>query len=76
MKQINDEYVPNNLVDHFLAVFILKHPNNLSILLWHEKLDTCVEFDQFTIIWEYICKSEKLGNNDTLSTDYQKESKI
>ena len=81
MKQTDDEYAPSNLVDHIMAVFSMKQPNNLSNSLWREKLDTRVdvaesigvEFDQFTVIWDYVCKSEKLGDYDTLSTDEQKE---
>lgn len=64
-----------------MAVFALKQPNGLSNPLWREKLDTRVdvaelvgvEFDQFTSMWEYICKSEGLSNYNTLSPDDQKE---
>ena len=81
MKQTDDEYAPSNLVDHMMAVLSMKQPNNLSNSLWREKLDTRVdvaesigvEFDQFTIIWEYVCKSESLGDYDMLTPDEQKE---
>ena len=81
MRQTDDEYAPSNLVDHIMAVFGMKQPNNLSNSLWREKLDTRVdvaesigvEFDQFTVIWDYVCKSEKLGDYDMLSMDDQKE---
>ena len=81
MKQTDDEYAPSNLVDHVNAVFNMKQPNNLSNNIWREKLDTRVdvaesvgvEFDQFTMLWDYVCKSEKLGDYNTLSADEQKE---
>ena len=81
MKQTDDEYAPSNLVEHVMAVFGMKQPNNLSNSLWREKLDTRVdvaesigvEFDQFTIMWDYVCKSESLGDYDTLSPNDQKD---
>jgi hypothetical protein len=84
MKQTDDEYAPSNLVDHYQAVFNLKQPNGLSNSLWREKLDTRVdvaesvgvEFDQFTSLWEYVCKSESLGDYDALTTDQQKEVRL
>ena len=84
MKQTDDEYAPSNLVDHFLAVFTMKQPTNLSNPQWCDKFDTCVdiaesvgvEFDQFTALWEYVCKSEKLSDYDTLSSDDQKEVRV
>lgn len=81
MRQTDDEYAPSNLVDHVNAVFNMKQPTNLSNNLWREKLDTRVdvaesvgvEFDQFSMLWEYVCKSEKLGDYNTLGPDDQKE---
>ena len=70
MKQTDDEFAPSNLVDHLLAVLTLKQPNNLSNPLWRKKFDTWVdvaelvgvEFDKFAALWEYVCKSESLGD--------------
>ncbi|MGL6130279.1 MAG: hypothetical protein ACRCZ9_01525, partial [Fusobacteriaceae bacterium] len=79
MKQTGDEYPPNNLVEHLLAVLSIKQQTNMSNAEWYEKFNTRVDvaesvgvkFDSFEYLWQYCIERKGLDNYNKLNPDQQ-----